>query len=227
MSRTLVFASISCIYVVTPLFAAPPTDGLLFYQDFDHGGRALCGRGWAYDQSIPPERLVPGRFGKACRFERPRSNLLSLKQASVENGAAGFVAGDGVKLVDADTLAVFGRKALRAEVPAGGVAWSTEPVVVQVKAPCRPAKVFLFSAYLRSRQPGVKVRLVLADRNEDGDWRAGIEAANKKAGKDNPKAIKPPVETVSAAAVATLDTTWRRVCARLEVDARRDRKSVV
>ena len=131
------------------------------------------------------------------------------------------MAGDGVKLVDVDTDTVFGRKALCAEVPASGVVWSTEPVVVQVNAPHRPAKVFLFSAYLRSRQSGVKVRLVLADRNEDGDWRAEIEAANKRAGKDSPKAVKPPVETVSAAAVATLDTTWRRVCARLEVDARR------
>jgi len=227
MFRAVIIACVFCVYVVTPLFAAPPTDGLLFYQDFDHGGRALCGRGWAYEQSIPPERLVPGRFGRACRFERPRSNLLSLNQASVEDGTAGFVAGDGVKLVDVDTDTVFGRKALRAEVPAGGVVWSTEPVAVQVKAPYRPAKVFLFSVYLRSPQPGVKVRLVLADRNEDGDWRAEIEAANKKAGKDDPKAVKPPVETVSTAAVATLDATWRRVCARLEVDARREEQVLV
>jgi hypothetical protein len=91
MFRAIMFTSVLGVFVATTLLAAPPADGLIFYQDFDHGGQALCGRGWAYDQRIPPERLVPGRFGKACRFERPRSNLLSINQASVEDRAAGFV----------------------------------------------------------------------------------------------------------------------------------------
>ncbi|MBT4818860.1 MAG: hypothetical protein HON70_24340, partial [Lentisphaerae bacterium] len=29
-------------------------DGLIYYQDFDHDGRAACGAGWALDQDIDP-----------------------------------------------------------------------------------------------------------------------------------------------------------------------------
>ena len=212
---------------VVPLLAGSPPDGLIFYQDFDHQGRALCGQGWAYDQAVPPERLVPGRFGQACRFERGRQNFLSPNQASAEKGMAGFVAGGAAKLTDSGADAVFGEKALSAAATAAGVVWSTDPVSVQVEAPYRPAKVFLFSAFLRADRPGVKVRLTLTDRNEAGDWRDAIEAANKEAAKMNPKAGKPPVETLTVAAVTALDKTWRRVCARLEVDARRKEQVLV
>ena len=213
MSRTTVTLIMLSLSWAATLSADTSPDGLIFYQDFDHGGRALFGRGWAYAQRIPPERLVPGRFGKACRFERARINSLSPNQASAEMGTEGFVAGKGAKLTNAETDTAFGKRALSAEASAAGVAWSTEPVAVQVKAPYRPAKVFLFSAYLRAARPGVKVRLTLADRNEQSDWRSEVDKANKEAEKKNPKAAKPPFETVTAPALVSLDTTWRRVCA--------------
>jgi hypothetical protein len=81
--------------------------------------------------------------------------------------------------------------------------------------------VFLLSAYLRADRPNVKVRLALTDRNEDSDWQSTIEAAGKTGQKKDAKAPNPPVATVTATGIAVLDTTWRRVCARLEVDARR------
>lgn len=55
------------------LAADPSAVGLIFYQDFDHHGEALCGDGWAVDQPVPAQRLVPGRFGRACRFEAPEA----------------------------------------------------------------------------------------------------------------------------------------------------------
>ncbi|MBM4049066.1 MAG: hypothetical protein FJ279_28535, partial [Planctomycetes bacterium] len=203
--------------------AGTPTDGLIFYQDFDHDGRALCGTGWAYDQSIPREQLVPGRFGNACRFERPRKNLLSPNQASMEEDSAGFLGGKGATLASLAAETPFGRKALRAEAPVGGVAWQTAPVQAKVQAPHRPMKVFVFSASLRTDGPQVKVRLTLSDQNEGGDWRARIEAATAK----DAKAAKPAQETVSAPGEATLGATWQRVAARLEMDARREEQSLV
>lgn len=95
MLRVMSLAVVAGLTFSGSALLAAPTDGLVFYQDFDHDGRALCGTGWAYDQSIPREQLVPGRFGNACRFERPRKNLFSPNQASVEEDAAGFLGGDG------------------------------------------------------------------------------------------------------------------------------------
>lgn len=206
---------------------AGPADGLIFYQDFDHGGRAVCGHGWAYDQSIPAEQLVAGRSGKACRFERPRQNLLTPNQASVEEGATGFQAGPGDTLSTTTVATPFGAQALSAQTPVAGVAWQTAPVKATVKAPHRPTKVFVFSAYLRSAGPAVKVRLALADANENSAWRAPLEAAAREAAAKDPKAAKPPLETVSTPGEATLDGTWRRVAARLEVDARREEQALI
>ena len=52
-------------------------EGLIFYQDFDHQGVALRRR-LGLDAEVPADRLVAGRF---CRFERPRTNYLSVNQA--------------------------------------------------------------------------------------------------------------------------------------------------
>jgi len=208
--------------------AAPPTDGLIFYQDFDHQGEALCGQGWACRQEVPADRLVPGRFGQGCRFERPRTNYLSPNQASVEAGTDGFTPGAAVKLAGVAAETRFGARVLRAEAAAPGVLWRTTPVLVRTQAPHRPAKVFLFSAYLRAEREGVKVRLSLNDGREDGDWKAEVAAADKAARKKDPKAVaKPPLETVAVAGEATLGPAWRRVAARLEVDVRRPEQALV
>ena len=201
---------------------AAPGDGLIFYQGFDHAGRALCAGGWATDQQVPSGLLVAGRFGKACRFERASANFLSANQSSAEAGTEGFAAGRGVGLSSVPAQTPFGKRALRAAPAAAAPVWSTAPARVKVASHYRPAKVFLFSAYLRSERPGVKVRLSLEDEAEAGDWRAPILAANEAAVKKDPKAApKPPLETVAAPAEIALTGGWQRVDARLEVDARR------
>ena len=207
--------------------AALPRDGLIYYQDFDHDGRAVCGRGWARDQPVDPVRLVPGRFGKACRFERSCTNLLSSNQASVEGDTAGFAAGAGTTFASTADDTAFGSRVLTARLATPGVVWHTAPTPARVKAPHRPAKVFLFSAYLRADREGVRVRLSLRDENEDGDWRARIETAARAAAQKSGKPAKPLFETVSAPALVTLSTAWQRVAARLEVDARREQQSLV
>jgi hypothetical protein len=201
-------------------FAAPPVGELIFYQDFDRAGRAACGHGWAVDQEVPAERLVPGRFGQACRFERARTNWLSPNQASVETDTKGFLPGPaatGLRVADGGWC---GQHALESKCSTPGVAWQTQPVAVRVEAPHRPAKVFLFSAYLRSPQGGVRVRLSLTDANETDPSRTKLSAPPK--GKDAAMPAKPPVETVAVPGEAVLGPEWRRVAARLEVDARRE-----
>ena len=207
--------------------AGLPVDGLIYYQGFDHDGRAVCGRGWAWDQPVNAARLAPGRFGKACRFERSSTNRLSPNQASVEEGTAGFVAGAGTTLASTADDTPFGSRVLSAKVGAPGVAWHTVPVLARVKAPYRPAKVFLFSVYLRADREGVRGRLSLRDENEDGDWRARVEAAAAAVAKKGGKPAKPLFETVSAPTVVTLGSGWQRVAARLELDARREEQALV
>jgi len=215
------------VLTVRPLLAASATD-LIFYQDFDHRGLALCGSGWGSEQALSPENLVPGRFGKAYRFERPRTNFLSPNQSSVEAGVEGFTAGEGVKLSSVREKTTFGKQVLTAEVTNPGVVWTLTPAKVTVESRYRPAKVFLFSAYLRADRPGMKVRLRLADQNESGDWRARIESANKAATDKDPKAkVQPPMDTVTAPGEVMPGTGWQRVAARLEVDARRAEQALV
>ena len=226
-TRSLLHSAWYAVWTVTPLFAAA-TDGLIFYQDFDHRGLALCGRGWGCEQALSAPDLVPGRFGRAYRFERPRTNLLSLNQASVETGAEGFVPGEAAKLGSVSERTSWGKQVLRAQVARPGIAWKLTPVAVKVKSPHRPAKVFLFSAFLRADREGVKVRLALVDGNESANWRSEIDAGNKAALAKNPKAkVKPPFDTVQAPADAVLGTEWQRVAARLELDARRGEQALV
>jgi hypothetical protein len=209
--------------------ANPATvDGLIFHQDFDHQGVALCGDGWGVRQELSSAALVPGRFGQGYRFERPRTNWLSPNQASAESGTDGFRAAPGVELSTAAAETRFGRHVLRAKVAAPGLLWQVTPVSVQVQSLHRPSKVFLFSAYLRAERPGVKVRLSLTDEKESGNWQADVAAAERKAQAKSPKSpSKPPVDTLSVPGTATLDATWQRVAARLEVDARRTEQSLV
>jgi len=213
--------------VAAPLPAAP-TEGLIFYQDFDHQGWAVCGMGWGCRQALSGANLVPGRFGLACRFERPRTNFLSANQASPETGAEGFLSGEGVQLSGVPEKTRFAKQVLRAGVRGPGVAWNLAPAMVRVGCPYRPAKVFLFSAYLRADRPGVRVRLSLADQNESGGWRASVEAANKTAAGKDPKAkLSPPRDTVRVPAEVVLGTHWKRVAARIEIDARREEQALV
>ena len=224
--RKLMMAAV-LVLTVQPLLAAPATD-LIFYQDFDHRGQALCGSGWGSEQALSPENLVPGRFGKAYRFERQRTNFLSPNQSSVETGVEGFTAGEGVKLRSVREMTSYGKQALTAEITKPGVTWNLTPTKVTVESWYRPAKVFLFSVYLRADRPGVKVRLGLADQNESGDWRVKIESANKATTDKDPKAkVQPPMDTVTAPGEVMLGTDWQRVAARLEVDARRAEQALV
>lgn len=206
-----------------------PIEGLIFYQDFDHQGVALCGDGWAWTQEVPADRLVAGRFGKACRFERPRTNYLSVNQASVETGTDGFQAGPDATLSSVPWETSFGKHVLRAQNSAQGIVWQTAPIVVRTRAPHRPNKVFVFSAYVRAERPGVKVRLSLSDRKESGDWRAEVAAADGKTQAKAPSktAAKEPLETVTTPATATLTTGWQRIAARLEIDARRPEQALI
>ena len=202
-------------------------DGLIYYQDFDHDGRAACGAGWALDQDIDPERLVPGRYGKACRFERSSANLLSPNQASAEEDATGFVPGDGTRLASTNDDTPFGARVLNATVDAPGIVWHTTPTLTRVKAPHRPNKVFLFSAYIKASQDGTQVRLSLRDEHEDSDWRDRVETAIAAAAEKGGKPAKPVFETISAPATVTLGKAWQRVAARFEIDARREEQSLV
>ena len=204
-----------------------PSDGLIYYQDFDHDGRAVCASGWALDQPVEPTRLVPGRFGQACRFERSSTNLLSPNQASAEENTDGFVAEAGTTLASTAADTRFGAHVLSAKVDAPGAAWHTVPVLTRVKAPYRPAKVFLVSAYLRADREGTRIRLSLRDENEDSDWRPEVETAAAAAAEKSDKPAKPVFETVSASATVSLDASWQRVSARLEIDARRKEQSLV
>lgn len=196
--------------------------GLIFYQDFDHGSTTLCGPGWAVTLPVQADRFVSGRFGQGYRMERSRTNHLSPNQASVEGGIEGFAAGAGVQLASVAVPTSYGEKALRAAVPQPGPMWNLEPLTLQVKAPHRPGKLFVLSVYLRAERPGAKVRLTLCDGLEQGGWRQKIEADNKATLEKDAKAkISPPRETVSEPGETVLDTSWQRVMALLEVDARR------
>lgn len=202
--------------------ARAEVEGLIFYQDFDHGATSLCGAGWAIDLATQADCFVPGRFGQGYRMERGRTNHLSPHQASVDGGIDGFVAGAGVQLTSSAVPTHFGERTLRAVPGKPGLLWSLAPRQLQVQAHHRPSKLFVLSAYLRAEQPGAKARLTLVDGTEQGDWRQKIEADNKAAlEKDAKTKAPPPLETVTTPGEAVLDTQWRRVMALLEIDVRR------
>jgi hypothetical protein len=231
--RFLLWPSLAAALVSVAVAADPATDapapvaGLIYYQDFDHHGLARCGDGWAVRQELTAAELVPGRFGRACRFQCPRTNWLSANQASAETGNEGFVAGRGVTLQSVAGETRFGQRVLRAEFAAAGLLWRTTPVMVRTTSPNRPGKVFVFSVYLRADRPGAKVRLGLVDEKESGDWRAEIARAEPSArGKATQATAKPPRETVSIPGEATLTAGWQRVAARLEVDSRRPEQAL-
>ena len=142
--RFLLWPSLAAALVSVAVAADPATDapapvaGLIYYQDFDHHGLARCGDGWAVRQELTAAELVPGRFGRACRFQCPRTNWLSANQASAETGNEGFVAGRGVTLQSVAGETRFGQRVLRAEFAAAGLLWRTTPVMVQIgRASCR------------------------------------------------------------------------------------------
>jgi hypothetical protein len=208
--------------------AGADTKGLLFYQDFERGELARVGQGWSAPLPHTAQTFVPGRFGQGYRFERPRQNLLSPNQASAEEGLAGFVAAEGVKLAAVGAPTNFGRQVLQAQGTAPGELWSLTPVPTRLTAPHRPTKVFVLSAYVRADQPGAQVRLRLADREEDKPWRDKITRDNQAALEKNPQAkVREPVETVAQAGEITLTDRWQRVMALLELDARRAEHQLV
>jgi len=231
MSQRCACVVVSVILAVSLVQADPvsvkPQD-VLFYQDFDHGAVVLCRGGWAGEMALRSEALVPGRFGKGYRMERGRTNFLTPNQASVEEGTEGFVPGDGVKLESVACKTAFGRKALVARCTAPGVVWRLAPRALEVKGRHRPNKMFALSAYLRAEKPGTKIRLSLADENENTDWRAKIETDNKAAlAKDKNAKVKPILDTTSTAGEIVLGTEWKRVAAFLEIDTRRKEQSLV
>ncbi|MEN6547813.1 MAG: LamG-like jellyroll fold domain-containing protein [Armatimonadia bacterium] len=208
---------------LTPLFASD----VIFYQDFDHGPLTVCGSGWAADLPTSPEGFVPGRFGKAYRMERQRTNLLSPTQASFETPLSGVEAGPEAKLALTSAAARFGKQTLSATVAKPGLVWKLSPLPLALKSYNKPNKVFVFSAYLRSDKPA-RVRLSLTDLGETGDWRAKIEKDNAAALAKDPNAKpKPVLETVATPHEMTLSSQWQRVSAVLEIDVRRAEQSLV
>jgi hypothetical protein len=200
------------------------TKDVIFYASFDRGGTVRAGEGWAADLPTRPECFVPGRLGQAYRMERPRTNLLSPNQASVENGTAGF---RGQKIDSFAAPTQFGQRVLRAQVTAPGVAFTLEPMHFKVPSRIKPTKTFVLSAYLRCDQPA-KVRLSLQETGKDDAWRKKIEAENNTAlDKDAQAKLKPVLEPAAKPAEITLSPKWQRVAAMLEVDARQPEQVLV
>ena len=185
--------------------------GLVYYQDFDHDGECVCDQAWVFKQDVDRFRVDEGRFGKGYRSERPRTNLLTANQASVEQGTDGFVASEGAVLSSVSMASRFGKRALRAEVPAEGLVFRLSPVHAKVKAPYRKTKGFSLSLCIRAETPGVKVRLKLADTFEPEDG-------------GEPKQL---AETIEKPCDAVLMQQWQRIAARIELDVKRKEQSLV
>lgn len=211
-----------CLLLPLSTCLADEPGGLIFYAGFDEPVMR-CG-GWAGE--MPSWQKVSGRFAGGCRMERPRTNLLSADQASADGSLEGFVAGPDVKLA---SVAIKGAdKAVQATAAAAGALWTLTPREVKLKGPHRPTITVVLSAYLRSPQPGAKVRLTLRDALEEGDWRQTVEKANQDALAKDPQAkVKDPFTTVSQPGELVLTGQWQRVMALLEIDSRRPAQTLV
>ncbi|MHB8997478.1 MAG: LamG-like jellyroll fold domain-containing protein [Armatimonadota bacterium] len=197
---------------------------VIFYASFDRGGTVRAGEGWASDLPTRPDSFVPGRFGQAYRMERPRTNLLSPNQASIETDTAGFT---GDRLDSFATSTPYGKRVLRAQVAGPGAAFALEPLRLKVPSRIKPAKTFVLSAYLRSDQPA-KVRLSLQETGTDAAWQKKIEADNKAALEKDPQAkLKSLLQPAMKPGEITLSPQWQRVAAVLEVDARQPEQLLV
>ena len=122
--------SIAILSIAGVVSAADLSDDLWFVADFD---RPAAINGEIFEQSVPDDALVEGRYGKACFFRRQAKNVLlpTADFLTATNSFEGIGRSKLVADVKAGTLSFAGGEMRFLPQPTGQPnSWSTKVVSI-------------------------------------------------------------------------------------------------